>query len=121
MTRLKSILLGAAIFALLLSSPLHAAALYFEKTAVKTGSESTCLRFAGDTARELGLTNVHKSSSEVAGEKGGVYVAITCVGRGAQPAIAVVMSVATDFGVAKQLGHLAADKIKRITCIDSPC
>jgi hypothetical protein len=98
-----------------------AAALYFEKAAVKTSSEATCLRFAGDVARNQGFRNVHKSRAEVAGEKDGAYVAITCVGRGQQPAIAIVMSVAGSFNVAKQVGNFVAGRMKLITCIDSPC
>jgi len=98
-----------------------AAALYFEKTAVKTGSEATCLRFASDTAKIEKFTNVHKGNSEVAGQVNGAYVAITCIGRGSQPAIAVVMSVANDFAVAKQVGQAAASRIKGIVCFDTPC
>jgi hypothetical protein len=68
-----------------------------------------------------GFTNVHKNPAEVAGEKNGAYVAITCVGRGQQPAIAVVMSTSGSFDVAKQVGHFVADRMQRITCIDQPC
>ena len=98
-----------------------AAALYFEKVPVKTTSERTCIRFAGDVARNQHFTNSHASGAEVAGEVGGAYVAITCVGRGGQPALAVVMSVAPDFAVAKQVGQLIASRIKVITCMDQPC
>ena len=111
-----------AVFCSLASASLAKAdALFFEKVAVRTSSEATCLRFAGDVARNESFQNVHKSQSEVAGTKNGVYVSITCVGRGQQEAIAVVMAVAPNFGVAQQIGHLAADKIRGITCIDSPC
>jgi hypothetical protein len=99
----------------------NAAALFFEKVAVKTSSEATCLRFAGDVARNQDFKNVHKGPAEVAGEKGGAYVAITCVGRGQQPAIAVVMSMSDSFDIAKQVGHFVADRMTRITCIDEPC
>jgi hypothetical protein len=103
----------------LLAAPADAAALYFEKTVVKTGSEATCLKFAGDVARSEAFRNVHKSNMEVAGEKDGAYVAITCVGRGGQAAIAVVMSVSGDFAVAKQVGHRVADGIKGVSCFDT--
>ena len=96
-------------------------ALYFEKAAVKTSSEATCLRFASDVARNLGFQNGHSSPSEVAGVKNGVYVSITCVGRGQQSAIAVVMAVASNFALAQQTGHLVADKIRGMVCFDSPC
>jgi len=114
-------ILVAAVCSLGSASLAKADALFFEKVAVKTNSEATCLRFAGDVARNENFQNVHKNQAEVAGVKGGVYVSITCVGRGQQEAIAVVMAVAPNFGVAQQTGRLVADKISRITCIDSPC
>jgi len=98
-----------------------AAALYFEKAVVKTKSEATCMRFARDVARNQHFTNGHASGAEVAGEVGGAYVAITCVGRGTQPALAVVMSVAPDFAVARRVGQQVANGMKAITCIDQPC
>ena len=112
---------STAILALSFTTSAQATALYFEKVPVKTNSENTCLRFASDVARDQGFSNVHKSGTEVAGEKGGAYVAITCIGRGSQQTIAVVMSVTNDFAIAKQVGSLVADKIKGIQCIDSPC
>jgi hypothetical protein len=114
-------ILAIAVCTFSLASIAKADALFFEKAAVKTNSEATCLRFAGDVARNQSFQNVHKSQSEVAGVKNGVYVSITCVGRGQQNAIAVVMAVAPNFGVAQQIGHLAADKVRGITCFDSPC
>lgn len=54
--------------------------------------------------------------------KDGAYVSITCVGRGGGlQAVAVVMSVADTFEVAKSAGNLAGEKIKGISCFDSPC
>ena len=114
-------LLGVAICALGLASIAMADALYFEKTPVKTSSEVTCLRFAGDVARIQGFQNVHKSQSEVAGVKNGVYISITCVARGQTDANAVVMAVAPSFTNAQQIGHFVANKVSGMTCIDSPC
>lgn len=104
-----------------LATSSKADALFFEKPAVKTSSEATCLRFAGDVARNQAFRNVHKNANEVAGEKDGVYVAITCVGRGQQPAIAIVMAVAPNFDLAKRVGQFVAGRLKVIGCIDSPC
>ena len=100
------------------TSSAHADALFFEKAVVKTASETTCLGFAADAARTLNFQNGHRSASEVAGVKDGVYVSITCVGRGQQNAIAVVMAVAPDFGKAQQVGRLVADKVKGIIAFD---
>lgn len=114
-------MLAAAICTFNLASTAKADALFFEKAAVTTTSEATCLRFAGDTIRFEGFQNIHQSQSEAAGTKNGVYVSITCVGRGQQSAIAVVMAVAPSFGAAQQTGQLVADKVKASRCIDSPC
>ncbi len=99
----------------------RAAALYFEKAPVKAESERTCLSFAADVARNQRFKNVHKSAAEVAGESGGAYVAITCVSRPGQQAVAVVMSTADSFDVARQAGQKAASEVRRIVCFDSPC
>lgn len=99
----------------------HAAALYFEKSVVKTSSEKTCLSFASDVANTQRFRNAHRSASEVAGEKDGAYVAITCVGRPNQQAVAVVMSTSESFETAKAVGRAVADRIKGIACFDTPC
>jgi hypothetical protein len=102
-------------------APQGRSALYFEKVVVSTSSERTCMRFAGDVSRNQRFTNGHASGAEVAGEFGGAYIAITCVARGNQPALAVVMSVAPDFGVARQAGQQVAARLKGMKCFDQPC
>ena len=114
------------VFTVAITSLAHPAltmadALYFEKVAVKTTAESTCLRFARDVARSANFQNAHTSNTEVAGSVDGVYVAITCVGRGNQPAIAVIMGVAPAFDNAKRVGQSIAGRIQGIVCIDTPC
>lgn len=105
-----------------LHMPVNAAALYFYKTTVKTSSEKTCYAFARDTANQLRFANVRSNNLEVAGVKDGAYVSITCIGRGSGlQAVAVVMSVADNFDVAKRVGILAGEKIKGIICFDLPC
>ncbi|GFE72135.1 hypothetical protein [Chroococcus sp. FPU101] len=107
---------------LLGTSAVNGAALFFYKTTVKTSSEATCYAFARDTARLLGFTNVRSNNLEVAGQKDGAYISITCIGRGSGlQAVAVVMSVADNFDVAKRAGTLAGEKIKGIICFDEPC
>jgi hypothetical protein len=112
---------GVVLAGIALSSPANAAALYFDKVFVKTNSESTCFRFAADAARSENFRNVHKNALEVAGEKDGAYVSITCVGRNNQPAVAIVMSVADTVAAAKHSADLAANRVKGIVCFDSPC
>lgn len=124
--RVNPLLSSAAIASMttfcLLDTPVNAAALFFYKTTVKTSSERTCYAFARDTVRLLGFANVHSNNLEVAGEKDGAYISITCIGRGSGlQAVAVVMSVADNFDVAKRAGTLAGEKIKGIICFDEPC
>jgi hypothetical protein len=120
--RMVSVLSTCIVFAgFVMAPPVHAAALYFEKVPVQTTSEATCLNFARDTLRSQGYSNVHWNKLEAAGNKQDVYVSITCIGRGNQPAMAVAMAAASDFNAAKQLAHAAAEQVKRIVCIDTPC
>lgn len=114
--------LMVVVIATALTHHAQAAALFFEKTPVKSASEKTCFRFARDVLHDLQFQNVHKSDAEVAGEKDGAYISVTCVGRGGdQPAIAVVMGIADTFDVARRVGQLVATRVKGIGCIDSPC
>jgi hypothetical protein len=106
-----SIIVGSA-------STANAAALYFERVLVRTNSEATCFRFAGDVAHILQFQNVRSNRLEVAGERNGAYVSITCIGRGQSNAMAVVMAVSPTFDVAKQVGTETANKLKRITNFD---
>jgi hypothetical protein len=102
-------------------STADANALYFDRVPVHTSSENTCYRFAGDVARALQFSNVRSNSLEVAGEKNGVYLSTTCVGRGQNTVMAVVMATSPDFGSAKQVAIEFANKLKGIICFDSPC
>ena len=105
-----------AVAATAMAPKAYAAALFFERVAVRTASEATCMRFAADTARNLQFRNVYSNQVEVAGKRGSAYVSMTCIGRG--QALAVVMSVSDRFDVAKQVGAEVTAKIKGITCID---
>lgn len=100
------------------ASAANATALYFERVLVRTSSEATCYRFANDAARILQFQNIRSNRLEVAGEKNGAYVSITCIGRGQSSAMAVVMVASPTFDVAQQVGSEAANKLKGITNID---
>ncbi|MGO4700723.1 hypothetical protein [Dyella sp. 2RAB6] len=123
MNRLMIVMLSAPLVlgAVGFAPAAQASSLYFEKVPVKTSSEKTCLNFASDVARAIGLANVHRNALEVAGDKQGVYLSTTCVGRGGQPAMAVVMASGADFAATRQLAQVAANKIKGIACFDLPC
>ena len=102
-------------------STANANALYFERVTVRTSSEQTCYRFAGDVARDMQLRNIRSNSLEVVGEKNGVYLSTTCIARGQNSAMAVVMAASPTFDSAKQIATEFARRLKGITCIDSPC
>ena len=114
----------AVVLALSVASIASASdALYFEKAAVKTASEATCLRFAGDVARNQSFRNPHKNASEVAGEKDGAYVSITCVcwaAASSQPSPWSWSSPRSSIAPSR-VGSFVAGRMKLITRIDSPC
>ncbi|WP_309572585.1 hypothetical protein [Deinococcus sp.] len=103
------------------ATPADAAALYFVRLEVKTASEATCYRFAQDAARSVGLTNVRRGPLEVAGQKSGVYLSTTCVGRGQARVMAVVMATSDSFPAAQQVATEFANKLGGIICFDTPC
>jgi hypothetical protein len=115
---MRPLLLVAAL-GLATATPAQAAALYFVRLEVKTASEGTCYRFAQDTARSLGYANVRRGPLEVAGEKGGVYVSTTCVGRGSARAVAVVMATSDSFPAARQIATEFANRLGGMICIDT--
>jgi hypothetical protein len=57
----------------------------------------------------------------VAGEKNGVYLSTTCIGRGQNTAMAVVMATSPAFEPAKQIATEFANRLKGIICFDLPC
>ena len=115
---IPAVIAGSALIAVAFADDASAAALYFRKVFVKTSFETTCFSFASDAARLENMRNVHKNALEVAGDKDGAYLSITCVGRSDQPAVAVVMSVSDTFPVAKQAADAVADRITGITRFD---
>lgn len=114
-------LVTLAALGLATAIPANAAALYFVRLEVKTASEATCYRFAQDAARQLGFANVRRGPLEVAGQKGGVYLSTTCVGRGQARVLAVVMATSDSFPAAQQVATEFANKLGGIICFDTPC
>jgi hypothetical protein len=100
------------------ASTANATALYFERVLVRTSSEATCFRFADNVAYILQFQNVRSNQLEVAGERNGAYIAITCIGRGQSNAMAIVMAVSPTFDVAQQVGIETANILKGIVNFD---
>ena len=99
----------------MIAQPANAAYQAFWKVPVSTFSEDECLSWAGDAARDLGFANVLSGPSFVAGEFGGAWVSMTCVGNSDQPATAIVMSVADDsFEDAKQAAGPVVGRLKKM-------
>ncbi|GHF62886.1 hypothetical protein GCM10017781_43660 [Deinococcus metalli] len=115
---IRSVLTVAAL-GLATATPAQAAALYFLRLEVKSSSEAVCYRFAQDTARSLGYANVRRGPLEVAGEKSGVYVSTTCVGRGSARVMAVVMATSDSFPAARQIATEFANRLGGMICIDT--
>jgi hypothetical protein len=100
------------------AAPVHAAYLYWSKVQVSSAEESHCYSFARTAARDA-LSNVRFSpGQEVAGSQGRSYAAITCVGRGGNRAIAVIMVIGEDQGAASRLRDDLAARIQRVRRID---
>ena len=94
----------------MIAQPANAAYQAFWKVPVSTFSEDECLSWAGDAARAL-----RGRPSFVAGEFGGAWVSMTCVGNSDQPATAIVMSVADDsFEDAKQAAGPVVGRLKKM-------
>lgn len=110
-----------AALGLATATPVHAASLYFVRLEVRTSSEATCYTFAQSAARSVGLVGVRRGPLEVAGQKGGVYLSTTCVGRGAGRVMAVVMATSDSFPAAQQVATEFADKLRGVVCFDTPC
>jgi hypothetical protein len=76
----------------LAAAPVRASALWWSKTEVHVSSEPKCMQLAFSVAREK-LQGVRRSNEEVSGTRTGVYVSITCIGRGTGTPIAMVMAM----------------------------
>ena len=110
------VVLGFA--AALLGGPAHAAFLYWSKIQVKTGTEAKCMQLAYGVASK-NLQGVKRSALEVAGSKGAVYIAITCVGRASgQNAIGVVMAVGDNGPATSATRDLIVEKLSNTQFID---
>jgi len=116
LTRLGLAALG--IGGILLAGHADAAFLYWSKIQVKTGTEAKCMQLAAGVAGQ-NLQGVKKSALEVAGTRNGVYVAITCVGRGGgQNAIGVIMAIGDNGPATIAARDLIADKLSKTQFID---
>lgn len=114
--RLGIVALGLG--AILLAGHAEAGFLYWSKIQVKTGTEAKCMQLAYGVASQ-NLQGVKKSGLEVAGSRNGVYVAITCVGRGGgQQAIGVVMAIGDNGPATVSTRDLIADKLSKTQFID---
>jgi hypothetical protein len=101
------------------STPIPAAALYWTKFQVKTQNEARCMEFAYGAATQQGLQNIRRIPIEVSGTKAGVYVSLTCVGRGGGlPAIAFVIAMGEDHTNVIAIRDQLASQIARMVSFD---
>ena len=106
------------MLALCAATDASAVALYWTKTPVKSGSVKTCLGFASDAMRAVGMQGIRASNMEVAGSRGNAYVAITCVNTTPR-ATAVVMAAGDDLAETRRLSEALQHKIASIILFDS--
>jgi hypothetical protein len=114
-------LAAASLTALLAisSTPIRAEALYWTKFQVKTQREARCMEFAYGAATQQGLQNIRRIPIEVSGTKSGVYVSLTCVGRGGGlPAIAFVIAVGENQANVIAIRDQLATQIGRMVSFD---
>ena len=99
------------LVALVLAETSSAAALFWNKVITTQRTYEGCMR----SARRNSLINVRVSQDEVAGTSldGKVYVAITCVGRGAnQRAVAFIAGTGDDFAQVRQQVQAVAEEVR---------
>ncbi len=93
-----------------------AASLYWNRVRVKTASEPGCMSMAFKIASR-NLSNVKRSTLEIAGSTNNAYAAITCI-QTKQNAMAVVMVVSDSGPAARALSGKLAQEISRETPFD---
>jgi hypothetical protein len=97
----------------------QAAFLWWSKFPVRAQQESRCMEFAYAVASQQGLSNIRRVQIEVAGMKGNVYVAITCVGGAVgQNAIAIVMTMSDDQSSARSVNGQIQTSLARMVSFD---
>lgn len=109
---------AAVVSSLAASSGADAAFLEWSKFSTKAHSEQACMNFASDVARNKGLQNVRKSALEVAGVKNNIYVSMTCIGRGQEAAVAMVMTMGDNAAATIAVREEIATALKGITCFE---
>ena len=111
--------LKAACTATLLSiavsnTPASAASLYYFKGPTKAPNERVCLNFAGDQASRHNLQNIKKDNLGVAGTRGDLYAAMTCVGT-----VVVVMVTGDGAANGSPLAQELFDAVRGEICMDA--
>ena len=101
------------------STTLQGAALYWSKFPVRTQKEARCMEFAYGAASQQGLQNIRRIAIEVSGTKAGVYVALTCVGRGGGlPAMAIVIATGDNQSTVIAIRDQLAAQIAKMVSFD---
>jgi len=101
------------------STPMRGASLYWSKFPVRTQHEARCMEFAYGAASQQGLQNIRRIPIEVSGSKAGVYVSMSCVGRGAGlQAIAIVIAMGENHATVLAIRDQLAGQIARMVSFD---
>ena len=77
------------------------------------------MEFAYGAASQQGLQNIRRIPIEVSGSKAGVYVSMSCVGRGAGlQAIAIVIAMGENHATVLAIRDQLAGQIARMVSFD---
>jgi hypothetical protein len=100
----------AAVFTATLAPPADAAVLWWKKVIGRSMTYEGCMK----NARGNGLSNVQVKPDEVSGTSidGKVYVAITCVGRQGERAVAIIAGVGDDSAWVKRVVEETAEQVR---------
>ncbi len=111
--RSVAILVLAILFTITTNSSTNAAALWWSKVITRQKTYQRCMQAAQDGGRGLG--NLRISPNEVSGTSldGKVYVAITCVERGADlRAVAIIAGVGDDVSAVRPVVDNTAEAVR---------
>ncbi len=110
MRGIRLIVIAALLTGIAASAANAAAFLWWKKVITKAIKYDTCMK----NAQRVSLTGIQVKPDEVSGYSidRKVYVAITCVARNGERAIAIVAGVGEDSGWVKQVVEATADEVR---------
>jgi hypothetical protein len=105
-----TMLILAVVLTAAVTLPANAAFLFWKKVIGRSMTQEGCLK----NAKGNGLSNVRVGADEVTGTSidGKVYIAITCVGRRGERAIAIIAGVGDDANWVRRMVDETAEQVR---------